>query len=143
MGVSRTVGAGFLCIVSENDFRRLIHMSQCQARERCYLQEVGNVLCCVRESAQWDRRLNQVMEKMQKLEAKDQSTLARILFGLESPSSVPADQEAIERDIGLDDFIDQTLNDSQQDAVRFALCSREVALIHGPPGVSLPIVCIF
>ena len=83
--------------------------------------------------------MNQVMEKMQKLEEKDQSTLARILFGLESPSPVPSDQEAIERDIGLDDFIDQALNDSQRDAVRFALCSREVALIHGPPGVSLPI----
>jgi DNA polymerase alpha-associated DNA helicase A len=28
------------------------------------------------------------------------------------------------------------LNESQKDAIRFALASREVALIHGPPGVS-------
>lgn len=26
------------------------------------------------------------------------------------------------------------MNDSQKDAIRFALASREVALIHGPPG---------
>lgn len=36
-------------------------------------------------------------------------------------------------------FIDQSLNPSQKDAVKFALESAEVALIHGPPGVSRPI----
>jgi DNA polymerase alpha-associated DNA helicase A len=29
---------------------------------------------------------------------------------------------------------DPSLNESQQDAIRFALSSREIALIHGPPG---------
>src|ERR1700753_1969145 len=33
-------------------------------------------------------------------------------------------------------FLDQSLNASQQAAVRFALESPEIALIHGPPGVS-------
>ena len=32
------------------------------------------------------------------------------------------------------DWFDPTLNDSQQGAIRFALASRDVALIHGPPG---------
>ena len=42
------------------------------------------------------------------------------------------------------DFIDPTLNDSQKDAIKFALASREVALIHGPPGVSSsPFFCGF
>jgi DNA polymerase alpha-associated DNA helicase A len=38
--------------------------------------------------------------------------------------------------VGNLDWFDSTLNDSQKDAIRFALASREVALIHGPPGVS-------
>ena len=29
---------------------------------------------------------------------------------------------------------DLSLNDSQKEAIRFALSSREIALIHGPPG---------
>lgn len=31
-------------------------------------------------------------------------------------------------------FFDETLNESQKDAVKFALGSHEIALIHGPPG---------
>lgn len=33
-------------------------------------------------------------------------------------------------------FFDESLNDSQRDAVRFCLESPEVACIHGPPGMS-------
>ena len=85
--------------------------------------------------AQSKRRMNQVMEKMKKMEEKDQSTLSRILFGLDSPSPVPQDREVIERQIEPAEFIDPTLNESPNEAVRFALFSREIALIHGPPGV--------
>ena len=70
------------------------------------------------------------MERLKKMEEKDYTTLARILFGLESPTPVQQGGEAEVK------FFDETLNDSQRDAVRFALASREVALIHGPPGVS-------
>ena len=35
-------------------------------------------------------------------------------------------------------FLDANLNDSQKAAVIFALAAPEVALIHGPPGVSNP-----
>ena len=77
------------------------------------------------------------MEKMQNVEEKDQSTLTRILFGLDAPSPVPQDQEALERQIGSIEFFDPALNESQRAAVRFALCSREIALIHGPPGVGI------
>ena len=79
--------------------------------------------------------MNQTMEKMKKMEKKHHSTLSRVLFGLDSPSPVPQDKEGIERQLGSVDFIDRTLNESQKDAIRFALCSQEVALIHGPPGV--------
>ena len=70
------------------------------------------------------------MERMQKMEEKDYTTLTRILFGLESPTPVAEGDEKVK-------FIDETLNESQRNAVRFALASREVALVHGPPGVSV------
>lgn len=75
-------------------------------------------------------RMNQTMERMQKMEEKGYTILTRILFGLESPTPVAEGDEEVE-------FIDETLNESQRDAVRFALASREVALVHGPPGVSI------
>jgi DNA polymerase alpha-associated DNA helicase A len=57
------------------------------------------------------------------------STLIRVLFGIDSPTPV--------QDVGDVEWIDSSLNESQRDAIRFALGSREVALIHGPPGVSI------
>ena len=81
-------------------------------------------------------RMNQTMERLLKMQEKDYTTLIRVLFGLGKPSSLPADLESEENGIGKVDFVDPTLNDSQKNAVRFALASREVCLIHGPPGVS-------
>lgn len=57
--------------------------------------------------------------------------LVQVLFGLRQPSFTPLSPE--ERD-GIV-FLDENLNDSQRDAVRFAVYeSNDVALIHGPPG---------
>lgn len=70
------------------------------------------------------------------MEEREYTTLIRVLFGLDSPTPLPANLENPETGAGKVDFFDPTLNDSQKDAVRFALASREVALIHGPPGVS-------
>ena len=69
------------------------------------------------------------------MEGKDYTSLIRVLFGLDSPTPVITNLEA-DPDIGEVGFIDKTLNESQKDAIRFALASREVSLIHGPPGVS-------
>ena len=74
--------------------------------------------------------MNQTMTRIEKMEEREYTTLARTLFGLDTPTPVSQDYNDIQ-------FIDQTLNDSQRDAIRFALGSREVALIHGPPGVGL------
>lgn len=74
--------------------------------------------------------MNWTMERLGKMEEREYTTLTRVLFGLDTPTPVSRD----EAEVG---FLDQTLNDSQRDAVRFALASREVALIHGPPGVGL------
>ncbi|KAI1795876.1 P-loop containing nucleoside triphosphate hydrolase protein [Ganoderma leucocontextum] len=52
--------------------------------------------------------------------------LVRVLMGMDSPS----DRVQV-KDFK---FFDQSLNPSQQEAIRFALGAPEVACIHGPPG---------
>ncbi|KAH8694895.1 putative DNA helicase [Talaromyces proteolyticus] len=74
------------------------------------------------------RRLKQTMEKMEKIPESDHTYFMRVLFGHTTPSSPDYDS------IGQLDFVDPTLNDSQKEAIRFALASKEIALIHGPPG---------
>ena len=72
--------------------------------------------------------MNQTMMKMSKMNESDFSSFTRVLFGLSSPS--PPDLSTV-KDL---EFVDESLNDSQKHAIRFALASSEVALIHGPPG---------
>ena len=69
------------------------------------------------------------------MEEKEYPILMRVLFGLDTPTPVARDLDDLSEGIKNLDFVDPTLNDSQRDAVKFALASREVALIHGPPGV--------
>lgn len=52
--------------------------------------------------------------------------LTQVLLGMSAPSA-----RAAITDIA---FFDPSLNQSQKDAVKFALSSPEVACIHGPPG---------
>lgn len=68
------------------------------------------------------------MEKMTKMTENEHSHFMRVAFGYTTP--LPLDTEAC----GPVEFTDPTLNDSQKDAIRFALASRDIALIHGPPG---------
>ncbi|KAI9835084.1 MAG: hypothetical protein M1819_002636 [Sarea resinae] len=78
------------------------------------------------------KRMNQTMTRLQKFSDSEYTPFMRVLFGQSSPTPVP--QELNDSTIGPIDFIDPSLNDSQKDAIRFAIASREVALIHGPPG---------
>ncbi len=77
--------------------------------------------------------MNKAMESLEKLQEGQYSSLIQVLFGRSSPSPVPKDLDG--PDAERIEWIDPSLNDSQRDAIRFALASREVALIHGPPGV--------
>ncbi|KAL4806239.1 P-loop containing nucleoside triphosphate hydrolase protein [Aspergillus unguis] len=74
------------------------------------------------------RRMRQTMEKMGKMTEPDYTQFLRVAFGHTSP--VQPDYEAS----GPIEFVDPTLNDSQKEAIRFALASKDIALIHGPPG---------
>ncbi|WYZ34744.1 hypothetical protein EsH8_I_001020 [Colletotrichum jinshuiense] len=79
------------------------------------------------------RRMNQTMERLEKMTESEYTAFMRVLFGLSSPSPVPPNL-ASDSELSKIQWIDPSLNDSQKDAIRFALASREVALIHGPPG---------
>ena len=74
------------------------------------------------------KRMNHVMTKLSKMSEAEYKPLLRVLFGLSSPS--PPDLSTT-KDL---EFIDSSLNESQKEAIRFAMASPEVALIHGPPG---------
>ncbi|KAK2793024.1 hypothetical protein FQN52_002172 [Onygenales sp. PD_12] len=74
------------------------------------------------------RRMKQTMIKMESMPESEYTYFMRVIFGHTTPS--PVDLTSI----GTIDFFDTTLNDSQKEAIRFALASREIALIHGPPG---------
>ena len=73
-------------------------------------------------------RMNQTMEKMAKMTDSDHTHFMHVAFGHTTP--LQPDYEAI----GDVEFQDPSLNDSQKEAIRFALASRDIALIHGPPG---------
>lgn len=75
------------------------------------------------------KRLNQTMTRLQKMQPAEHSTLTQVLFGQTSPT--PISEDELKEDVR---WSDPSLNDSQKEAIRFALGSREVALIHGPPG---------
>ncbi|KAI8962713.1 DNA helicase [Daldinia sp. FL1419] len=81
------------------------------------------------------RRMKQTMERLGDMSESEYSNFTRVLFGLTSPSPVPVDlAKDAEYGEGKIEWFDPTLNESQKDAIRFALASREIALIHGPPG---------
>lgn len=80
-------------------------------------------------------RMNWTMTKLKDMASSDQTSFIRVLFGQSTPSPVPTDAAALDAEVGNINWIsEQPLNDSQCQAIKFALCSREVSLIHGPPG---------
>ena len=63
--------------------------------------------------------------------------LTHCLFGTSSLS--PAHQSLSDKILGADGdikFINTNLDESQREAVKFALLQREIAVIHGPPGTT-------
>ena len=74
-------------------------------------------------------RMNATMERLAKMGEGEYSAFVRVLFGLSSPGEVG------EAEVGEVEWVDPMLNQSQKDAIRFALAAGEIALIHGPPGV--------
>jgi DNA polymerase alpha-associated DNA helicase A len=78
--------------------------------------------------------MNQTMNRLQKLGDQEYTPFMRVLFGQASPTPLPSDLNDPSNPLHKLEWNDPSLNDSQQEAIRFAIASREVALIHGPPG---------
>lgn len=79
-------------------------------------------------------RMNQTMTRLQKFGDQEYTPFMRVLFGQASPTPLPSDLNDPSNPLHKLEWNDPTLNDSQKEAIRFALASREIALIHGPPG---------
>ncbi|OAX43735.1 P-loop containing nucleoside triphosphate hydrolase protein [Rhizopogon vinicolor AM-OR11-026] len=97
--------------------------------ERCRVLKLAN-------SVTYDR-MDKALDQLEKIaipslrQSSDKgdyelTPLTRVLLGISPPSA--------KMPIANLEFFDESLNPSQQQAVRFALESPEVACIHGPPG---------
>ncbi|RDI83427.1 hypothetical protein Vi05172_g6463 [Venturia inaequalis] len=80
------------------------------------------------------KRMNQTMTRLQKFSESEYSSFIRVLFGQSSPTPLPKDLSDPEHGLDKLEWIDLSLNESQKEAVKFAILSKEIALIHGPPG---------
>ncbi|EGS17375.1 DNA polymerase alpha-associated DNA helicase-like protein [Thermochaetoides thermophila DSM 1495] len=122
-GVVTKVGKGTVCVaVEEEDAER---GEERIPEGRCWIVKVADDVTY--------RRMSQTMDKLAKMSEAEYTPFIRVLFGLSSPSPVPEDLSK-DPEVGNIEWFDKTLNDSQKDAIRFALASKEIALIHGPPG---------
>lgn len=72
------------------------------------------------------KRLKRILKTLEN--PKENLPLIDVLFGKKSPSTL----ESILNDNLI--FYNKNLNDTQKEAVKFALCQKEVAILHGPPG---------
>jgi DNA polymerase alpha-associated DNA helicase A len=71
-------------------------------------------------------RLKKMIASPSQFETTEAFRLTEVLLGMAMPA-----QRTLAHDIS---FFDDSLNDSQMAAVKFALEAVEVACIHGPPG---------
>ncbi|KAG5439308.1 hypothetical protein PCK2_000869, partial [Pneumocystis canis] len=78
-------------------------------------------------------RMYDTITKLKNMKDIDMTLLTKILLGREKPSQNWTKDE-IDSPISNFSLFDNTLNHEQKDAVEFALASKEIAVIHGPPG---------
>ncbi|XP_067849812.1 DNA-binding protein SMUBP-2 isoform X2 [Heptranchias perlo] len=72
-------------------------------------------------------RLKNALKALSRYHAGPTSNLIDVLFGTSEPSSLSQNLKSLE-------LFNPSLDDSQKEAVHFALSQKEVAIIHGPPG---------
>ncbi|XP_055505666.1 DNA-binding protein SMUBP-2 [Leucoraja erinacea] len=73
------------------------------------------------------KRMKNALKALNQYHAGPASNLIDVLFGASEPGSPSASQNSQE-------LYNPRLDDSQKEAVTFALSQKEVAIIHGPPG---------
>lgn len=75
--------------------------------------------------------MNYTLKDLLKTPSEAYTTLQRVLLGLSSPT--PPSVSSLKEFESIS-FTNDNLNASQKEAIRFALASPDIALIHGPPG---------
>ncbi|KAK5941799.1 hypothetical protein PMZ80_005750 [Knufia obscura] len=75
------------------------------------------------------KRMNWALQKLLKTSDEAFSPLQRVLLGLSAPT--PPDSTKLKQNLT---FVNDALNESQKEAIKFAMASLDLALIHGPPG---------
>ena len=83
------------------------------------------------------QRMGDAMRELAKnMTSQKNTSLIRTLMGQSSP--------LFDESLKLNDieFYDSTLNDSQKEAVRFALSASDVGVVHGPPGTGKTFTCV-
>ncbi|KAG4306132.1 hypothetical protein PORY_000120 [Pneumocystis oryctolagi] len=81
------------------------------------------------------KRMFDTITRLKDMKDEEMTLLAKILLGHEKPS-LPWRKDENESPISNFFLFDNTLNNEQKNAVEFALASKEIAVIHGPPGVT-------
>ncbi|KAI8970962.1 P-loop containing nucleoside triphosphate hydrolase protein [Pilobolus umbonatus] len=89
-----------------------------EIQERCQIVQISNDITY--------ERMLKGLEKLQKRVETGGSNLVNVLLGQARPSPLQHVKDIT--------FFDDTLNESQKQAVKFALASQDISLIHGPPG---------
>ncbi|KAB8299290.1 hypothetical protein EYC80_001367 [Monilinia laxa] len=120
-GVITKVGKNAVCVALDENGKGEENVG---GMKRCWVVKLANDVTY--------KRMNGTIGKLGKMQEAEYSNFIRVLFGLSSPSPVPEDLGNAELE-----WIDSSLNDSQKHAIKFALASKEIALIHGPPGVMI------
>ncbi|KAK1784903.1 hypothetical protein P4O66_018343 [Electrophorus voltai] len=72
------------------------------------------------------KRLTKALNSLNGYRSGPAAHLISVLFGYSEPGTLPQ-QTALE-------WINKGLDASQQEAVHFALCQKDLAIVHGPPG---------
>lgn len=72
------------------------------------------------------KRMKRALNDLNRYGSGPSGNLINVLFGESKPSSVSQTNEI--------EFFNKNLDDSQKEAVTFALSQKELAVIHGPPG---------
>ncbi|KAI8068286.1 P-loop containing nucleoside triphosphate hydrolase protein [Gongronella butleri] len=90
-----------------------------EIQERCQIVKLAN-------NVTYERMIKALERLRNSVQSESISALTRVLLGQAAPLP-PAPVDDME-------WFDDTLNESQKQAVQFALGSQDIALIHGPPG---------